>query len=113
MAKLQRLQPRLQTVKPTQAKQVQQVGNSWRDGKSSTQRGYGYKWQKARERFLSLNPLCAYCEKNNRVAVATVVDHIIPHKGNQDIFWDKNQWQSLCAPCHSSIKQIEEKQKFK
>ena len=107
MAKLQRLQPRLQAVKPTQAKQV---GNSWRDGKSSTQRGYGYKWQKARERFLSLNPLCVYCERNNRVTAATVVDHIIPHKGNQDLFWDESRWQSLCVNCHSSVKQREEKQ---
>lgn len=74
--KLQRLQTRLQTITPKP--EVKQVSDSWRDGKSSTQRGYGYKWQKARERFLSLNPLCVYCERVNRVTAATVVDHVIP-----------------------------------
>ena len=111
MAKLKQLQPKLQTFKSN--KPTQQLSTSWREGKSSTQRGYGYKWQKARERFLSLNPLCVYCERKGRVTVATVVDHIIPHKGDQVLFWDESRWQSLCASCHSSVKQREEKQIFK
>lgn len=111
--KLPRLQNKLQAMTPKAPRQIKQVSDSWRDSKSSTQRGYGYKWQKARERFLSLNPLCVYCERNNRVTVATVVDHIIPHKGDQVLFWDESKWQSLCASCHSSVKQREEKQIFK
>ena len=113
MAKLPRLQSKLQAMTPKAPRSVKQVSDSWRDSKSSTQRGYGYKWQRARERFLSLNPLCVYCERNNRVTVATVVDHIIPHKGDQALFWDESQWQSLCASCHSSVKQREEKQQFR
>ena len=31
---------------------------------------------------------------------ATVVDHIIPHKGDMDIFWDEDNWQPLCKRCH-------------
>ena len=31
---------------------------------------------------------------------ATVVDHIIPHKGDQKLFWDTRNWQPLCKPCH-------------
>ena len=31
---------------------------------------------------------------------ATVVDHITPHQGNQNLFWDTNNWQALCKPCH-------------
>ena len=111
--KLPRLQSKLQAMTPKAPRPIKQVSDSWRDGRSSTQRGYGYKWQKARERFLSLNPLCVYCERNNRVTVATVVDHITPHKGDQAIFWDEGQWQSLCASCHSSTKQREEKQQFR
>lgn len=30
-----------------------------------------------------------------------MVDHIRPHKSNYDLFWDPNNWQSMCDPCHS------------
>ena len=32
---------------------------------------------------------------------ATVVDHIVPHKGDKKLFWDSGNWQPLCGPCHS------------
>lgn len=41
--------------------------------------------------------------------MATVVDHIKPHRGNQKLFWDKENWQSLCTKCHNSYKQRLEK----
>jgi 5-methylcytosine-specific restriction protein A len=31
---------------------------------------------------------------------ATVVDHIVPHRGNQKLFWDRKNWQSLCKTHH-------------
>lgn len=64
------------------------------------ERGYGYRWQQARAVFIKKNPLCAECEKRDRIVPATVVDHIIPHKGNKKLFWDWSNWQSLCKPCH-------------
>ncbi|MEO4040348.1 HNH endonuclease signature motif containing protein [Hoeflea sp. CAU 1731] len=39
---------------------------------------------------------------------AKVVDHIIPHKGDRKLFWDRSNWQPLCTPCHSSKKQRQE-----
>jgi 5-methylcytosine-specific restriction protein A len=36
------------------------------------------------------------------VVVATDVDHIVPHKNDMTLFWDKANWQSLCGPCHST-----------
>jgi 5-methylcytosine-specific restriction protein A len=75
---------------------------------SSAKRGYNSRWQKARLTFLARNPLCKYCDKAGRVEAATVVDHIIPHKGDSKLFWDVENWQQLCAPCHNSIKQSEE-----
>jgi predicted kinase len=39
---------------------------------------------------------------------ASVVDHIIPHRGDQAKFWDSANWQSLCTRCHSSRKQAME-----
>lgn len=109
MAKLQTLKPRLQTVGSRVA--TMQPG-SWRtDKQTSSQRGYGYKWQKAREAYLSKHPLCVYCEREGRVTAATVVDHKVPHRGDMKLFWDSdNNWQSLCKPCHDSVKQREESQ---
>lgn len=49
------------------------------------------------------------CEREGRITAAKVVDHIIPHKGDQTLFWDKANWQSLCAPHHNRDKQREER----
>ena len=67
---------------------------------SAHQRGYSVAWQRARAAYLSKHPLCKAHEANGYVVVATVVDHIIPHKGDKDIFWDSGNWQPLCKPCH-------------
>lgn len=107
MAKLPTLAPRLKQV-PTQRVPVLNPGHWRTEGMTSSQRGYGYKWQKARARFLAAHPLCVMCEAEGRVTVATVVDHKIPHRGDQRIFWDESQWQPLCATHHSSHKQREE-----
>jgi 5-methylcytosine-specific restriction protein A len=76
--------------------------------KGSTARGYGYRWQQARIGYLSAHPLCAYCAQAGKAVAASVVDHIIPHKGNMSLFWDRDNWQPLCKPCHDSVKAKEE-----
>lgn len=82
---------------------------SWRTAKgSSSERGYGYKWQKARIRFLQANPLCVMCAAQDRITAAQVVDHIIPHKGDQTLFWDESNWQALCKPHHDRDKAEQE-----
>ncbi|RCW65178.1 HNH endonuclease [Pseudorhodoferax soli] len=104
--KLKTLKPTLRTVGPA----VRTMGQTWRtSGMTTTERGYGYRWQKARARFLRNNPLCVYCERAGRVELATVVDHIVPHRGNPEIFWDESRWQSLCKPCHDVTKAREER----
>lgn len=72
---------------------------------SSTERGYGGKWQKARAAFLAEHPLCRMCDENGFVMAARVVDHIIPHKGDMKLFWSRSNWQALCKPCHDGEKQ--------
>ena len=103
---------RLTNVKPRLALQAGRLAtvsaDSWRSGKTTGQRGYDYKWQKARERFLFDNPLCVYCQREGRVTAASVVDHITPHHGDQALFWCQANWQPLCKPCHDSVKQREE-----
>jgi 5-methylcytosine-specific restriction protein A len=41
------------------------------------------------------------CHEERRVTVATLVDHVVPHRGDPALFWDVENWQSLCATCHA------------
>lgn len=41
---------------------------------------YSSKWDRERLTFLHAYPLCVMCHEQGRVAAATVVDHIVPHK---------------------------------
>lgn len=69
---------------------------------SSCKRGYDATWRKYRRWFLERHPLCNICG-----APATVVDHIIPHKGDKELFWDINNHQALCKHCHD-VKTVRE-----
>lgn len=69
---------------------------------TATERGYNSRWRKARLTYLRQHPLCVHCEREGRVTAATDVDHITPHRGDQELFWDAaNNWQPLCKSCHS------------
>jgi 5-methylcytosine-specific restriction protein A len=70
---------------------------------------YDRRWRKQRAYFLQANPLCVMCQAQGFVTSATVVDHIKPHRGDLTLFWDANNWQSLCKHHHDSAKQAEER----
>lgn len=76
---------------------------------SARERGYTSAWDKARVDYLRKHPLCVKCKAKGRLRAATVVDHIKPHRGDDALFWDSGNWQSLCAPCHNADKQREER----
>lgn len=90
---------------------------------TAAERGYDSNWVKARGFYLRKHPLCVYCWRDGRVVAANVVDHIIAHKLKEAIdsgdeakvekaralFWNSTNWQSLCKPCHDSVKQKEER----
>lgn len=76
-----------------------------RNRPTARERGYDSDWAKARLAFLNRYPCCAMCN-----APASVVDHVKPHRGNRDLFWDQRNWQPLCAPCHNRHKQRQERQ---
>lgn len=63
---------------------------------NAADRGYDWRWQKARKEFLAANPVCVEC-----MQPATVVDHIIPHRGDMEKFWDVDNWQPLCQRHHN------------
>jgi 5-methylcytosine-specific restriction protein A len=67
---------------------------------SSTERGYGSRWQSVRAGYLRSHPLCRRCEEAGQLVPATVVDHIVAHKGDRSLFWNSDNWQPLCKSCH-------------
>lgn len=67
---------------------------------SAAKRGYTSKWQKMSKQYLRKHPLCVKCMANGKYVPATVVDHIKPHRGDKELMWNQNNWQSLCKPCH-------------
>ena len=67
---------------------------------SASSRGYNAKWKRARVRYLKAHPLCVRCQLAGILVKATVVDHIKPHRGDVELFWDESNWQSLCKSCH-------------
>lgn len=100
-----RMQPTRAAVADTQAVKMLNP-DAWREGLTTAQRGYGGKWQRYRLRFLAKNPVCRMCAAEGRITEATVVDHVIPHRGDMELFW-KGEHQPLCASCHGK-KSIEE-----
>jgi len=73
-------------------------------------RWYGLaRWKKLRRSQLRKDPLCAMCKAEGFVRAANVVDHITAHKGNEVLFWDPDNLQSLCKRHHDSDKQRFEK----
>lgn len=74
----------------------------------TTPRLCNYRWQQARLRFLRANPLCAMCLQRSPpvIEAADVVDHVLPHKGNEALFWDESNWQALSKSCHDSRKAL-------
>lgn len=100
MGRLTLVKDRVSQVKGRQLGKASTNPDSWRAGKTTAQRGYGGKWQKARAAYLEKHPLCVECEKEGRYVVATDLDHIIPHRGDMEKFWQRSNWQGLCGACH-------------
>lgn len=74
--------------------------SKWHDGTlTTTERGYGYKWQKLRKQVLQRDAyLCQECYRNKKLTPATDVDHIKPKSaGGTDC---ESNLQSLCKTCH-------------
>lgn len=63
------------------------------------------RWQHMRDVQRDKQPLCEFCLQSEDVVVADVVDHIRPHKGDETLFFDADNLQSLCKECHDRDKQ--------
>lgn len=59
--------------------------------------------------YLKSHPLCVRCFARGQYVQATVVDHIVPHRGDQKLFWDRDNWQPLCKHCHDTKTMTEDR----
>lgn len=59
---------------------------------------YGEAWEKYRKRFLALNPECYACGWK-----AVVVDHLVPHQGDEMLFRKLDNHIPLCISCHNTV----------
>ena len=55
------------------------------------------RWRQLRKGFLKKNPFCFVCGKE-----ATIADHITPHRGNIELFYNEDNLQPMCWSCHSA-----------
>lgn len=108
--KLKTLKPSVPTLGATLP---QLVPGSWRSSEqNANDRGYTYRWKKARAAWLREHPLCgdredgpnsehSQCVRDGRVTAARFVDHIKAHRGDRTLFWQRSNWQSLCTDCNA------------
>lgn len=66
------------------------------------------RWKVLRLQQLARCPLCWMCESRGILTPASVADHVIPHKGDEELFFN-GQLASLCPTHHDSSKQKAEK----
>ena len=52
---------------------------------------------------------CRICKRVEGNTSLLVCDHIVPHHGDERLFWDETNLRCLCKPCHDSVKQAEDK----
>lgn len=67
------------------------------------------QWFRLRWRQLKKQPLCELHLKLKEIVAATIVDHKVPHRGDERLFFDEDNLQSLCKTCHDGAKQQVEK----
>ena len=65
------------------------------------------RWRRRSRQQLREHPLCEMCMRAGEIRPASVSDHIVPHRGDEALFWN-GALQSLCITCHNTQKQREE-----
>ncbi len=63
---------------------------------TTTERGYGWHWQKLRPLILAEEPLCRFCKEQGLIAAAEEIDHIDGDSHNND----RENLRPLCRACH-------------
>lgn len=64
-------------------------------------------WRELELDVLEQQPFCVYCDAAGVVQPATLIDHVQPHRGDDDLFWSRHNLQPLCDSCHGRKSQHE------
>ena len=83
---------------------ISRARDDYRRRGTRQEQGYTNEWLRAAADFRKRHPLCAMCLKRGKVRPCQCVDHIVPHEGDPVLFWDEDNWQSLCNRCHNGPK---------
>lgn len=70
------------------------------------------RWQKLRMSVLIRDHFTCQMVGCGRIDGNTsrlVADHKTPHRGEERLFWDEENLQCLCKPCHDRLKQKQER----
>lgn len=70
------------------------------------------QWKAIRAKRFHKEPTCRMCRAQGIETPVFIVDHIKPHRGDTNLFFDFNNTQSLCKHHHDSAKQFQEKRGF-
>ena len=93
--------PRSKAERQAEADKRREAAQPWRQWYRSR------RWQAVRRDQLDREPDCRMCKREGRLVMATVCDHVTPHRGDYERFWS-GPFQSLCVTHHNKDKQREE-----
>src|SRR5690349_6252862 len=70
---------------------------------SARKRGYDTKWDKARAGFLAKHRFCECPDHKGKpnAPLADTIDHIVAHKGDHALFWDRQNWCAVARGCNA------------
>lgn len=114
---------KLKTLKPRLRSAARQIGvkrtNATRDQRREAEKPWRKwyrtaRWRKLREQVLKRD--LYRCRQTNVMLTgranapdSPVVDHIIPHRGDPDLFWDIDNLQAVAKSWHDGEKQRQER----
>jgi 5-methylcytosine-specific restriction endonuclease McrA len=110
MGKLRNLSPLVGVLKPRLARLTDDEGHSpvtepWRKNYTLP------RWRDLRLVIFTRDRFkCQMCGKVNGNMRELTCDHVEPHRGDEALFWDEANLQTLCtSPCHNQHKQALER----
>lgn len=113
MARLKTLAPAVRPLRPLLSASPDLMSSMQRRTAASPWRKwYGTKrWQDLRLSVLIRDQFtCRMCGKQSFQPAAMHCDHVEPHRGVEELFWNESNLQTLCAsPCHNKHKKYLER----
>lgn len=109
--RLKHLKPRIGGLAPVLKPRADAHGHD----PAEVRRWYGSaEWRKLRRRvfnrdaYLCQMPGCGRLCVPGHPKIPPIGDHKVPHRRRRELFFDEENVQTLCKPCHDSRKQREE-----